>query len=70
MGAAAGAAVRSGELHNPHLTGELLFAPVVDVRQLLRLSHFLSAKVFETGAAVERLLAENEALKSRLMSLE
>ena len=34
------------------------------------MSHLLSAKVFETGAAVERLLAENAALKSRLMSLE
>lgn len=38
--------------------------------QNARVSHLLSAKVFETGAAVERLLAENEALKSRLASLE
>ena len=35
MGAAAGAAVRPGELHNPHLTGEGLLAPVADVLQLL-----------------------------------
>ncbi len=40
------------------------------LEQNAQVSHFLSAKVFETGAAVERLLAENEALKSRLMSLE
>lgn len=33
-------------------------------------SHLLSAKVFETGAAAERLLRENEALKSRIVSLE
>ncbi len=38
--------------------------------QNARVSHLLSAKVFETGAAVERLLAENESLKSRIMSLE
>lgn len=40
------------------------------LEQNARVSHLLSAKVFETGAAVERLLAENEALKSRLASLE
>ncbi len=40
------------------------------LEQNAQVSHFLSAKVFETGAAVERLLAENETLKSRLMSLE
>ena len=34
------------------------------------MSHLLSAKVFETGAAAERLLRENEALKSRIVSLE
>lgn len=38
--------------------------------QNARVSHLLSAKVFETGAAVERLLGENEALKSRLATLE
>lgn len=40
------------------------------LEQNAQVSHLLSAKVFETGAAVERLLAENEALKSRLASLE
>ena len=35
-----------------------------------RVSRLLSAKVFETGAAAERLLKENEALKSRIVSLE
>lgn len=40
------------------------------LEQNAQVSHLLSAKVFETGAAVERLLAENESLKSRLMSLE
>ena len=40
------------------------------LEQNAQVSHLLSAKVFETGAAVERLLAENAALKSRLMSLE
>lgn len=38
--------------------------------QNAQISHLLSAKPLQTGAAVERLLAENEALKSRLMSLE
>ena len=40
------------------------------LEQNARVSHLLSAKVFETGAAAERLLRENEALKSRLTSLE
>ena len=40
------------------------------LEQNARVSHLLSAKVFETGAAVERLLGENEALKSRLAALE
>ena len=40
------------------------------LEQNAQVSHLLSAKVFETGAAVERLLAENETLKSRLASLE
>ena len=40
------------------------------LEQNARVSHLLSAKVFETGAAAERLLRENETLKSRLMSLE
>ena len=38
--------------------------------QNAQVSHLLSAKVFETGAAVGRLLEENAGLKSRLMSLE
>ena len=40
------------------------------MEQNTKVSHLLSAKVFETGAAAERLLAENAALKSRLISLE
>ena len=40
------------------------------LEQNTQVSHLLSAKPLQTGAAVERLLAENEALKSRLMSLE
>lgn len=40
------------------------------LEQNAQVSHLLSAKVFETGAAVERLLGENEALRSRLASLE
>ena len=40
------------------------------LEQNARVSHLLSAKVFETGAAAERLLRENEALKSRIVSLE
>ena len=35
-----------------------------------QVSHLLSAKVFETGAAAERLLAENEGLKAKLSALE
>lgn len=38
--------------------------------QNTQVSRLLSAKVFETGAAAERLLAENEVLKARLISLE
>lgn len=33
-------------------------------------SNLLSAKLFETGMAVERLLTENESLKSRIHSME
>ena len=40
------------------------------MEQNAQVSHLLSAKVFETGAAVGRLLEENTALKSRLLSLE
>ncbi len=40
------------------------------LEQNARVSHLLSAKIFETGTAAERLLEENAALKSRLMSLE
>ena len=35
-----------------------------------QISRLLSAKPLQTGTAVERLLAENETLKSRLISLE
>lgn len=35
-----------------------------------QISNLLSAKVFETGAAVERLLHENEALKARIQAME
>ena len=35
-----------------------------------QVSNLLSAKAFETGAAVERLLHENEALKSRILTME
>ena len=38
--------------------------------QNAQISRFLSAKPFETAGAVERLLAENAALKSRIMALE
>ncbi len=38
--------------------------------QNVQVSRFLSAKPFETAGAVERLLEENAALKSRLMALE
>ena len=40
------------------------------LEQNAQVSHLLSAKVLETGTAVHRLLEENAALKSRLMSLE
>lgn len=40
------------------------------LEQNTQVSRLLSAKVFETGAAVERLLAENAALKARLLALE
>ena len=40
------------------------------MEQNARVSHLLSAKPLQTGAAVERLMAENEALKTRLMTLE
>ncbi len=33
-------------------------------------SNLLSAKIFETGSAVSRLLSENEALKARMMAME
>lgn len=35
-----------------------------------RISNLLSAKPFETGAAAERLLEENAALKSRILTME
>ena len=35
-----------------------------------QVSNLLSAKAFETGTAVERLLHENEALKSRILTME
>lgn len=35
-----------------------------------QVSNLLSAKVFETGAAVQRLLEENNALKSRILTME
>lgn len=40
------------------------------MEQNTQVSRLLSAKVLETGPAVARLLAENESLKSRMMSLE
>lgn len=40
------------------------------VAQNSQVSHLLSAKVFETGAAVRRLLDENEEHKSRVAALE
>ena len=40
------------------------------MEQNAQVSHLLSAKAFETGAAVNRLLDENAQLKSRLMTLE
>jgi len=35
-----------------------------------QVSNLLSAKVFETGAAVQRLLSENESLKARAQAME
>lgn len=40
------------------------------MEQNTQVSRLLSAKVLETGPAVARLLAENESLKSRMISLE
>lgn len=40
------------------------------LEQNTQVSRLLSAKVFETGTAVQRLMEENNALKSRLMALE
>ena len=40
------------------------------MEQNAQVSRFLSAKVFETGGAVAKLLAKNEELKARVMSLE
>ena len=40
------------------------------LEQNAQVSHLLSAKIFETEAAAARLLEENNALKSRLVSLE
>ena len=40
------------------------------LEQNRQVSHLLSAKPFETGAAVERLLAENEGHKARCAQLE
>ena len=40
------------------------------LEQNRQISNLLSAKIFETGAAVSRLLSENEALKSRIMAME
>ena len=40
------------------------------LEQNSQISHMLSAKPFETAGAASRLLAENEALRSRLISLE
>lgn len=40
------------------------------IGQNTQVSHLLSAKVFETGAATQRLLEENNTLKARLAKLE
>ena len=40
------------------------------LEQNRQISNLLSAKVFETGAAVRRLLGENEALKARIQAME
>ena len=40
------------------------------LEQNRQISNLLSAKIFETAAAAQRLLSENEALKSRILSME
>ena len=40
------------------------------LEQNRQISNLLSAKIFETAAAAQRLLSENEALKSRIMAME
>ncbi len=40
------------------------------LEQNRQISNLLSAKVFETGSAVRRLLSENEALKARIQAME
>ena len=40
------------------------------LEQNRQISNLLSAKIFETGAAVSRLMSENEALKSRIVAME
>jgi len=40
------------------------------LEQNRQVSNLLSAKIFETGAAVSRLLGENEALKARIQAME
>jgi len=40
------------------------------LEQNRQISNLLSAKVFETGAAVQRLLSENDALKARIAAME
>ena len=40
------------------------------LEQNRQISNLLSAKIFETGAAVQRLIGENEALKGRIMAME
>jgi alanyl-tRNA synthetase len=40
------------------------------LEQNRQISNLLSAKIFETGAAVSRLMSENEALKSRIIAME
>jgi alanyl-tRNA synthetase len=40
------------------------------LEQNRQVSNLLSAKLFETGAAAQRLLAENSALKSRILTME
>ena len=40
------------------------------LEQNRQISNLLSAKIFETAAAAQRLLSENEALKTRIMAME